>query len=122
MPEVQPVSQNESVPARVIAERYQVESKLGEGGMGVVYRVFDRRLGRHAAMKMMIVRRDAAREERFVREARAMARVEHAHCVRVYDMGVTPEGEPYFVMELAPGKSLIELLDEKGPLAPKEAA
>jgi hypothetical protein len=107
---------------KVIAGRYEVVKSLGEGGMGAVFRVFDRQLKRHAALKMILPeKRDARRETRFVHEARAMAKLQHPGCVSVYDVGTTAEGAPYMVMELVAGEPLNDVI-ARGEMTPGKAA
>jgi hypothetical protein len=92
--------------------RYRVDARLGEGGMGVVYRAFDRELGAHVALKVLhpqlSVQADAKR--RFRREARLAMELEHPNLVRVLGFGATPEGTPYLVMELLEGETLASKL------------
>ncbi len=87
--------------------RYQVVERLGSGAMGLVYRARDTELGRDVALKQLR-RPDAAFTERLVREARAMAQVNHPNVVTVYDVGVTDDGITYIAMELVEGTSLLE--------------
>src|SRR4051795_9675137 len=91
-----------------IADRYELVTILGEGGMGVVWRARDTRLGRAVAVKVLSassVGSDVARS-RLIREARAAAALEHAGIVRVYDVGETSDGGAFLVMELIRGQSL----------------
>ena len=86
---------------------YQITAKLGEGGMGEVYRATDTRLGRTVALKVLGAEtvRDPAARERFEREARLIARLQHPHICVLHDVGV--EGDtPYLVMELLAGETL----------------
>ncbi len=87
--------------------RYRITGKLGEGGMGVVYRAEDQALGRPAAIKVLQSEgsRDPDRVRRFTQEARAASALNHPNIVTVYDVGEF-EGEPYLVMELVDGESL----------------
>lgn len=106
-------------PGERIADRYELVSPLGEGGMGVVWRARDVRLGRAVAVKVLTaasVGNDTARV-RLIREARAAAALEHEGIIRVYDVGELPDGGAYLVMELVRGKTLREEL-ETGPLPP----
>ncbi len=84
--------------------RYTLLERLGAGAMGVVYRATDRELGRDVALKQLH-RPDEALTDRLVREARAMAQVNHPNVVAVYDVG-TAEGVTYIAMELVSGDSL----------------
>jgi tetratricopeptide (TPR) repeat protein len=96
---------------------YKIEQKLGEGGMGEVYRAVDTRLGRTVAVKL--VRREMAGRvdfrERFAREARAIAALSHPHICTLYDIG-EQDGVAYLVMEYVEGETLAARLRE-GPLA-----
>ena len=95
-----------------IADRYVVVDSLGAGGMGVVYRARDEKLGRHVAVKMLPADRvgDAAARERLLREARAAANLEHPGIVRVYDVGETEVGDAFLVMELVRGRSVRQVM------------
>jgi serine/threonine-protein kinase len=101
---------------------FEVLGELGRGGMSVVYKAREISLDRLVALKMIKDDfPDEQERERFRREARAVARLEHPHIVRVYQF-VEPEvGRPYFVMELVEGSDLAKRLDH-GPLPPWEAA
>ena len=97
---------------------YRIIELLGEGGMGTVFRAEHVVLGRHYALKVLrpkVIRRDAAAAERFVREARAAARVRHPNIVDVFDVGHLADGRPFFVMELLEGESLADRV-HRGPL------
>src|SRR5687767_9538114 len=99
---------------RRIADRYELLSELGAGGMGVVWRARDHRLGRDVALKLLApgaVGNDVARA-RLVREARAAAGLQHEGIVHVYDVGETDDGGAFLVMELVSGRSLRELLED----------
>lgn len=87
-------------------ERYTIEAPVGEGGMGLVYRAFDERLGRRVALK--VISDPAAGPEanaRLIREARAAAALDHPNAVSIFDVGEA-SGTPYIVMELVSGKTL----------------
>jgi len=90
---------------------YRVLEKLGEGGMGEVYRAHDSRLGRDVALKVLPAEfaADPERLQRFEREARATAALSHPNILAVYDLG-SYEGTPYIVEELVEGESLRERL------------
>lgn len=113
----------DSYIGKLIAGRYRIESILGEGGMGVVYRAVHIELDKTVAIKML--RSDMAHDEivpkRFVQEAKALSRIQHPHVVEVFDFGRAHEdgrassytgkeageqGTAYFVMEYLEGRSL----------------
>jgi serine/threonine-protein kinase len=85
--------------------RYRVESLLGQGGMGAVYRAVDGELGRAVALKVIAERPDEAAVARFRREARAASALSHPNVATVFDVG-THEGSPYLVMELLDGHAM----------------
>src|SRR5271166_216500 len=89
--------------------RYVVQTELGRGGMGAVYRAWDPRLDRAVAIKFLLDPRDAQATPRFVREATATAKLRHPGIVSVLDTG-THDGKPFIVMELIEGESLETLL------------
>ncbi len=99
----------------------EITEMLGHGGMGVVYKARQKKLERFVALKILSTRisRDPAFAERFVREAQALARLNHPHIVVVYDFGQV-DGLYYFLMEFVDGLSLWRLLDN-GKLSPAEA-
>jgi serine/threonine protein kinase len=100
---------------------YEVLSELGRGGLGVVYKACQTKLDRLVALKVLPpeTAADPAFAERFTREARALARLNHPHIIAIYDFG--QEGAlSYFVMEYVAGVNLRERL-RQGPLPPGEA-
>ncbi len=101
--------------------RYELEGKLGEGAMGVVYRARDRNLGRVVALKMLAPELGAEDELRlrFQREAEAIGRLSHPNIVSVYDMG-EHQGRLYLAMELLEGEDLRALVEKQAQLAPAE--
>lgn len=112
---------------RLLAGRYRVVARLGRGGMGVVWRAVDEVLGREVAVKELRTFTDAHGPEladlrlRMQREARAAARVRHPGVVAVHDIAEV-DGRPLIVMELIDGPSLDDVLGERGPIDPREAA
>ncbi len=100
---------------------YDVAEKLGEGGMGVVYKALDRRLERTVAIKVLPteVAANAQRKRRFMNEARAASALSHPNIVTIYDIA-SEQGADYLVMEYIEGPTLGELL-ESGPLKPSRA-
>jgi serine/threonine protein kinase len=101
---------------------YRIVEPLGEGGMGTVFRAEHVVLGRPYALKVLrsrVVEKDATAAQRFLREARAAARVRHPNIVDVFDFGHLADGRPYFVMELLEGESLTDRV-ARGALEPAE--
>lgn len=112
----------DGVPERIVDDRYVVTSKIGRGGMGVVYRAVDRGLGRQAALKIIAPMHAKRVEiaERFQREARALAAVEHDNVVRVFASG-KDGASMYIAMEYVPGQdveSMLERYRESGSVPP----
>jgi eukaryotic-like serine/threonine-protein kinase len=105
-------------PGELIGGRYEISSLLGRGGMGVVYQALDRDLARTVAIKVLPAPHcdDARAVERFLRQARAMARIEHQSAVSVYDRGLHADRLPYVVMERLLGRDLRDLLRTSGRL------
>ncbi len=104
--------------------QFEIHTMLGRGGMGAVYKAWQRRLERFVAIKILppgAYADDAAFAERFKREARAMARLQHPGIVAVHDAGETPGGLLYFVMECIEGTDLQQLVAARGKLDPAEA-
>ncbi len=95
--------------------RYRIESKLGEGGMGIVYKARDTRLERSVALKVLPPEALAnpERTARFEQEARAASMLNHPNIVHVYDID-TAEGVTFIAMEYVAGKTLAELIGRKG--------
>ena len=111
----------------VIAERYRVRTRVGQGAMGVVWRAEDERLQREVALKQVSLPAGADEEardqahRRVFREARMIARLHHPHAIAVYDV-VEHDGQPWLVMEYLPSRSLAEALVADGPLDPERVA
>jgi eukaryotic-like serine/threonine-protein kinase len=108
---------------RILAGRYSLETEVASGGMATVWRGRDEVLGRPVAVKVLHDRlaRDPDILERFRVEAVAAARLSHPNVVRVFDTGID-DGVCFIVMELFEGTTLEEVLRERGPLPPSEAA
>jgi serine/threonine protein kinase len=108
---------------RMIADKYRLDRLLGRGGMGAVYEGSHVDLDRCVAIKLLLpdFTADADALERFRREARAAARLNHPNVADTYDYGVLPEGGAYIVMEMVEGQTLREYLDAAGPLPIQEA-
>ncbi len=103
----------------IMEERYEIRGKIGQGGLGAVYRGYDTRMNREVAIKRISVTSDdpELQEEstrQLIKEAGALASLQHPHIVTIYDVGSDEDG-PYVVMELISGKTLDELI-ERAPL------
>ena len=93
-------------PGTILRERYRLDSELGRGGMGTVYRATDLELHREVAVKVLsATAQDTDARERLLREARAAAALNHPHIVAIHDVGES-SGFPFLVMELVPGPRL----------------
>ena len=100
--------------------RYEIQRRLGRGGMGTVYAAHDSILGRLVAIKVFAGDLDIPdARERFVREARSAAALTHPHIVGVHDFG-DHESQPYIVMEYVKGETLAELIRRKAPVSQAE--
>jgi serine/threonine protein kinase len=99
---------------RVFVDRYEIEAKLGDGAMGVVYKARHLKINRRFAIKILRPRltEDTRLVERFEREAELAARMSHPNVASVVDMNKTDEGLFYYAMELAPGVPLAKLLED----------
>jgi serine/threonine-protein kinase len=112
----------EVTPDTVVDGRYRIRERLGSGGMAAVYRAEDLQLGREVALKLLYPRfaQDASFVERFRREASAAAGLQHPNVVSVYDRGEW-DGTSYIAMEYVDGRTLRDLVQERGPLDPVRA-
>ena len=106
-------------PGTVLAGKYRIERIIGEGGMGWVVVAWHLHLEQRVALKFMHVDRAVDRPDavsRFVREARAAARIQSEHVARVSDVGMLDNGSPYLVMEYLEGEDLERQLTKRGAL------
>ena len=110
------------VIGRLLDGRYLVESRVARGGMATVYRALDTRLDRPVAVKIMHAHlaADSGFAARFVREARAAARLNHIGVVGVFDQG-DDDGLVYLAMEYVPGRTLRDVISDEAPLPPLRA-
>ncbi|HEY3188484.1 MAG TPA: protein kinase [Solirubrobacteraceae bacterium] len=106
----------------LLSQRYRLDAEVGHGGMSTVYRAFDTVLERQVAIKLMHreIASDSHQIERFRREARAVAQINHPHVVGVIDAG-EDEGAPYIVFEYVEGETLKDRIRRSGRLAVPEA-
>ncbi|WP_048602551.1 Stk1 family PASTA domain-containing Ser/Thr kinase [Rubeoparvulum massiliense] len=107
-----------------LGQRYDVLERIGGGGMAIVYRGYDRLLGREVAIKVLRPQfaSDDEFKKRFFREAQAAASLSHPNVVNIYDVGEVPGEEiHYIVMEYVDGYTLKEYIQQKGHLSDDEA-
>ncbi len=116
------VREEEDIEIAEAASRYDFLEQIGEGGMGVVYKARDKRLGRIVAIKRLHIREQESRMgiERFLREARTIASLNHKNIVMVHDIGRDGLGH-YIVMEYVDGIVLSVYIKKKGKLALEES-
>lgn len=130
--ELPPASQPSGVPGtpaeiddnfinRTIDGKYLVQSKLGEGGMSIVYKAYQKSMDRFVAIK--VIRDDLCEDEsykkRFQREAKTLSSLMHPNLVQIFDVGVAHTGQSYIVMEYLNGTALSDLIDLHGLVSPK---
>lgn len=106
---------------RLLAGRYRLTVRIDEGGAGEVWEARDERLGRDVAIKLLGANADDAFRERFADEARRAAAVIHPNVVTVFDEG-RDGADAFMVMELVRGRTLRDVVADRGPLRPHEAA
>jgi serine/threonine protein kinase len=114
--------QSAATQVGAVIGNYKIVERLGEGGMGTVFAVEHIVLGRAYALKVLrspVFQRDPTASARFLREARAAARVRHPNIGDVFDFGHLGDGRPYFVMELLEGESLADRVS-RGALDPAD--
>ncbi|HSP46339.1 MAG TPA: FlgO family outer membrane protein, partial [Chthoniobacterales bacterium] len=124
MPNQDSISSDPTMPGtgggvRVVGG-YEIEGELGRGGMGVVYRAWQRKLNRLVALKMLTGHYGPAELKRFFAEAETAAALHHSNIIHVYDVG-EHEGAPFFAMEYVEGGSLADRL-RAGTLSARETA
>jgi serine/threonine-protein kinase len=107
-----------SLVGQVVADRYHVIKKLGEGGMGQVYLAEHVKMGRRSAIKVMspAMAHDPDAVARFNREAANASRITHPNVCAVYDFGETPDGLIYLAMEFVEGEPLTAVIEREGAL------
>jgi len=115
-------SNPETIVRDAMASQYDIEKELGRGGMAIVYKAVQESLGRPVALKVLPqgLTHDQKLLERFHREARSAAMLNHPHIVTIFDEGEM-NGVHYMAMEYLTGRDLHEIIQEGGPLPPDEA-
>ncbi len=106
---------------RLVDGRFRVESLIGSGGMGAVYRAVQTSVERPVALKVILGSPDQDTVKRFMLEARATATLRNVHTVTIFDFGQTEQGLLYIAMELLEGRTLEEQLVMSGRLSPDRA-
>src|SRR5579872_6230430 len=118
-PDVQAPARSSSrlIPTAEFLGEYRIIKEIGRGAMGVVYEAIQGTLGRRVALKVLPAgtAMSGVARERFNREARAAASLNHPNIVPIYDQG-EERGVPFFAMELVNGRTLKDVLNEEGPL------
>jgi serine/threonine protein kinase len=108
--------EDETLPAGTRCAEYQIESKIGEGGMGIIYRAVHPLIGKQAAVK--VLRRELCHStnvvSRFLVEAMAVNKIRHPNTVDIFSFGQLPDGRHFLIMELLEGKTLEDYLKAKG--------
>jgi serine/threonine-protein kinase len=110
------------LPGETMGDKYRVERVLGQGGMGVVVAARHLALDERVAIKFLVGEPSESSIERFLREARAAAKVKGEHVCRVFDFGRLETGEPYIVMEYLDGTDLARKVDNEGRQPPSLVA
>jgi serine/threonine-protein kinase len=110
-------SDAEDLAGQVIDERFEIRALLGEGGMGKVYRAWQRSVGREVAIKLIdrAYSRDPMAVRRFLREAKLASRLSQPNTVSVFDFGQAEDGRLFMAMELIEGKTLLDVRRKDGP-------
>ncbi|HET6370657.1 MAG TPA: serine/threonine-protein kinase, partial [Nitrospiria bacterium] len=113
---------NFAMAVELFSGKYEIQGEIARGGMGVVYKAVHASLNRTVAIKVLHPQfaGDPDFLKRFQREARAMARLDHEHVIRVFDVG-EEQGAPYIVMEYFEGKDLKRVMLDRGLFSPEEA-
>ena len=115
------VAEQNLEPGRVLGKRFQIVQRVGEGGMGAVFRATDLETGREVAVKTLLpeAAKDAGLRKRFEREAQILRKVEHPNFVRFVEYGSSDPA--YVVMEFLDGSALSKLLSDESVLEPQRA-
>jgi len=114
------VNDQDPFVGKVIDGRYEIQQRVGEGGMGVVYKARQMSIDRVIALKMLNqqMQGDQTWVQRFYNEAKACSRLQHPNTIRMFDFGQTQDGRLFMTMEFLDGQSLRDVL-QRGPIAPQ---
>src|SRR5437868_2829262 len=109
----------DSMIGKELAGRFQMIEKIGQGGMGAVFKAVHTQMGRACAIKLLLPMSSDSDStvERFKREAQMASRIDNPHAVTIYDFGEAETGMLYLAMEYIEGKSLAHLLTNERPLS-----
>ncbi|HEY5960162.1 MAG TPA: serine/threonine-protein kinase [Polyangiaceae bacterium] len=106
----------------LIANKFRLEQLIGEGGQAFIWRARHVELESEVALKILrTTASDPTQTERLRKEARAVVKLNHPSIVRVFDLGETPQGYPYFAMELLEGENLADFIERHGRMTPTDA-
>jgi serine/threonine protein kinase len=116
-------SENDALIGQTLADRYEIQSLIGEGGIGLVYKARHILMNRTVAIKIIRAEMidNSTLLQRFQQEATAISKLDHPNIVKVYDYGVAPDGLPYLVMDCLEGTTLSDLLTAQGKMSPERA-
>lgn len=105
---------------QLLASRFELIEMIGQGAMAIVYKAKQTAVDRYVAVKIMRpeLATDPVQQKRFSREARSLSKLDHPNLLKIFDIGQTPTGRPYFIMEYLKGRSIEKMLEEAGPVAP----
>ncbi len=103
-------------PGQIIADKYVLKDKIGQGGMATVWKATHTGIGKEVVIKIMLPHADAG-VNRFQQECRIMARVTHPNVITIYDAGSLNQRQPFMVMEYIRGESLGAMLDREGAIS-----
>jgi serine/threonine protein kinase len=111
----------EDLVGRTLASKFRLETLLGQGGMGAVFRAHHMALDKTVAVKVMHkeLASDPTFAARFHREARAASRLDHENSIRILDFGEEPDGLLYIAMEFLSGRDLLTIIEQESPLPVK---
>ena len=121
---LRPKTKGQDLVGRTVAGRYRIVQRLGQGGMGQVYRAEHVRMGSSCAIKIMnpALEQDPEAMGRFAREATHASRIDHPNVARVHDFGETEDGLLFIAMEFVEGETLSAILEREGAMEPARAA
>src|SRR6516225_6273638 len=102
-----------------LAAKYEIQSVVGHGGMGVVYKARDTNMDRLVAVKMLKAQliSDSMSVKRFHHEGKAASRINHPHVITVHEFGISPSGQPFIVMDFLEGISLAQVIKDDGQVS-----